>query len=370
MKNLHNFTEQPFTLFFPLGVFMGIIFLGCWPVYIILKNISYPGVVHAFGTVSLFVGSFAVGFLLTAVPRFTATERASQVEILILFIISWIEFFSLLFWQEIFAFFTFLKLLTLLIFVAKRLFQAEVQIPASFSWVILGILSGFTGILAYALMPFWEPLQSFIFLYRSLFLRGFLTGLLIGIGGRLIPVLTNIGDGVTKSESSYKSHNFCSLVFFISLIFENTWSGLESFFLAIQSLAIFYEVVSIWKLYKLPTKSARSIGLWFATWNLVLGMLLAAVFYSYKIHFMHFAFVGGFAMATLAVASHVKVAHLNFNTQKLIRFWPLGLILLLVWIAAITRIAAPFSSYLNHLVYSASTLCLALLIWSLTFRKS
>lgn len=369
-KKLKDFSDQPFTLFFPLGIFMGFIFIGCWPAFVVLKNIPYPGTLHAFGIISLFIGSFAVGFLLTAIPRFTATEKATPTEIFLLFVTSCLELAALLFVQQVFALLTFLKLLQLLVFVAKRAMHAEVQIPATFSWVILGILSGFIGILGYALASFIEPLQNFMVLYRALFLRGFLTGLLMGIGGRLVPFLTNIGDGVIKSESSHTSHRVCSLIFFISLVLENTWPGFERLFLLTQSLAILYEILFIWKLHKLPSKGARSVGLWLSAWNLVIGMFLAALFYNHKVHFMHLAFVGGFAMATLAVASHVKVAHLSFNPKKLVHFWPLGLVLTLVWLATITRMVAPFSSYLNHLAYSAGTLCLALIIWSLAFRKS
>jgi hypothetical protein len=58
---------------FPLGIVLGTAGVSIWPLYHYGLTEGYSGRAHAFVQTSGFLYAFIAGFLLTAVPRFTAT---------------------------------------------------------------------------------------------------------------------------------------------------------------------------------------------------------------------------------------------------------------------------------------------------------
>ena len=72
---------SPYRIFFSVGLLLGIASIGIWAFFAFgTESLGfYPGFHHVFGVVSLFLGSFIVGFLLTALPRFTATNPANAI---------------------------------------------------------------------------------------------------------------------------------------------------------------------------------------------------------------------------------------------------------------------------------------------------
>src|SRR6266571_166000 len=74
---LHGKPADPYRIFFPLGIVLGAMGVSIWPVYYFGLTEGYSGRAHAFVQTDGFLYSFIVGFLLTAVPRFTGTEPPS-----------------------------------------------------------------------------------------------------------------------------------------------------------------------------------------------------------------------------------------------------------------------------------------------------
>src|SRR5262245_1269644 len=70
----HGGRRDPYRLFFPLGIAVGIAGVAIWPIYYFGLSSGYSGRAHAFVQSTGFVYAFIVGFLLTAIPRFTNTE--------------------------------------------------------------------------------------------------------------------------------------------------------------------------------------------------------------------------------------------------------------------------------------------------------
>src|ERR1039457_2979113 len=72
--------SEPFRLFFPLGVLFAWIGVGHWLMYTTGVSVSYSCKLHGLVQMQAFMMAFAVGFLLTAVPRRTQTPGVSAAE--------------------------------------------------------------------------------------------------------------------------------------------------------------------------------------------------------------------------------------------------------------------------------------------------
>jgi nitric oxide reductase large subunit len=75
---------------------MGLFFFTFWPLFVFWQIGLNPLILHQHGAVNLVIGSFAIGFLLTALPRFTGTSKASRLDVAVLGIATVLEFVGLL----------------------------------------------------------------------------------------------------------------------------------------------------------------------------------------------------------------------------------------------------------------------------------
>src|SRR5436190_11588067 len=70
----HGRSTDPYRIFFPLGVLLGIAGVLLWPLYYWHVIDWYDGRAHAFVQTDCFLYAFIAGFLWTAVPRFTGAS--------------------------------------------------------------------------------------------------------------------------------------------------------------------------------------------------------------------------------------------------------------------------------------------------------
>ncbi|HEX9256014.1 MAG TPA: NnrS family protein, partial [Candidatus Angelobacter sp.] len=66
---LDDLGREPFRVFFPEGVFAGILGVALWPLYFTGVSSFYPGQAHARIMAYGLFGGFIFGFLGTAMPR-------------------------------------------------------------------------------------------------------------------------------------------------------------------------------------------------------------------------------------------------------------------------------------------------------------
>src|SRR5215510_15722186 len=78
MMEVHGKLTDPYRIFFPLGIALGVTGVAMWPLYYFAFIASYSGRVHAYVQTDGFLYAFIAGFLLTAIPRFTGTEPPSR----------------------------------------------------------------------------------------------------------------------------------------------------------------------------------------------------------------------------------------------------------------------------------------------------
>ncbi|HET6406863.1 MAG TPA: NnrS family protein, partial [Chthoniobacteraceae bacterium] len=73
--------EEPFRVFFPLGLAYGLVGLILWPLFIWGVILQYPGLMHARVMVEGFMGAFIIGFLGTAGPRLLGANPFNGAEL-------------------------------------------------------------------------------------------------------------------------------------------------------------------------------------------------------------------------------------------------------------------------------------------------
>jgi hypothetical protein len=184
--------DEPFRIFFPLAVLFGWIGVGHWLTYAIGVTTTYSCEFHGLVQMQAFMMAFAVGFLLTAVPRRTQTQPISKIEMSALdgalaittiaaFADRWI--LSEISYGAIF--------LMLGQFAVRRFIEraAGRRPPAAFVLVPIAALQGFAGAALIASAQFQNPPGWTSTLGRLMVEQGVFLCLAVGIGGLVLPLM-------------------------------------------------------------------------------------------------------------------------------------------------------------------------------------
>lgn len=386
--------REPYRLLFPLGLLYGL-----WGVFLwigfgfgisqqgLTQNGLYPGTIHAFLMVGGFLASFAFGFLMTAIPRFTRSFPARRLDLLLvatplatlpIFALSGETLFVLC--PLLISFLGFMR------FASQRFLKRQAIPPDSFIFIAVGIFSGFAGTLILIIARMNSDLTSNWSAFgRSLFLQAFMISLLVGVGSRLIPGL--LGSAPPPGVSDVKSHlsnlnrskalfirldSFFTLglLFILSYFIESFYSLLAG--RALRTVLITWIAIRHWRLMELPIiRSILARLLWLSCWLTVLGSWGTLLFPAYQLHFLHITLIGGLSLTTLLIATRVVLAHGGFNLMLESQLKTLWWIAGFIFTAALIRTAAGFfpSFYFSQLTYAAISWIIGLLIWTISLGR-
>src|SRR5213078_3965628 len=85
MRSVAQICREPFRIFFPAGISLGIAGVSLWLLYYLGAGVPYPNVAHARLMIEGLMASFIFGFLGTAGPRLTSVPHFSLGEVAMLF---------------------------------------------------------------------------------------------------------------------------------------------------------------------------------------------------------------------------------------------------------------------------------------------
>src|SRR3989338_8609219 len=148
MKNVWAvICREPYRLFFPVGICMGIFGASHWLFYALGLLPNYSGPFHASVQIQLYMSSFVVGFLTTAVPRFSATFAAEPFEVTAFLALILAIFSCVVSGHPLLAHGFFMVLVAgLLVFAARRFLKRSIQYPpVQFIWIPVAVLHGLCG---------------------------------------------------------------------------------------------------------------------------------------------------------------------------------------------------------------------------------
>jgi len=145
---------------------------------------------------------------------------------------------------------------------------------------------------------------------RCLLLQGFVTALVVGVGGTKIPTLTR-GEtaGTTPLVRSRRGpQSIAALVFLASFPVEIYVDQRAGFALrALVAGGVLVAVPRLWRPPTIPGLHRRLI--WLSAWLLPAGYALAAADPGLRSPALHVVFIGSFTVMALSVSLHVALSH-------------------------------------------------------------
>ncbi len=308
--------RDPYRLFFPLGLALAWAGVLHWLFYALGAVESYRSVFHAIAQIQGFMTCFAVGFLFTFIPRRTGTPPPSSLQLaagilspVLTVAAAWTGHWALsqVFWLAGAA--------VVILFAVRRLAVpgVEQRLPAVFLWVPLALLAGAAGAVVVTIAAVAGPREvpEAWQLGRGLVLQGLVTGLVVGVGGTMLPTLTR-GEGPFAAPShggrAWLLQVAAALLFFASFPLEVFVSPRLGFALRAGASWVALAIPArLWRPPAVPGLHRRLI--WHAAWLVPAGYALVAVAPALRAAALHVVFIGGFALMALSVSLHVVLSH-------------------------------------------------------------
>ncbi|HLG18444.1 MAG TPA: NnrS family protein [Bdellovibrionota bacterium] len=369
---------DPYRVFFPLGVVAGLVGVGIWPLYAVGWISTIPSSIHVELQLQGFLFAFVLGFLMTALPRFSLTWHATWPEL------AW---FSGLFLignvATAFGYFPIgraaylINMISLAIYAIRRFRKRKSDPPPEFVFVGAALLIGlFAATLRVAgLFGFMES-GAEVF-GRRLMSEGMMLMLVLGIGGKLAPMffgfdatsplISKMGEGVrfTRKHLAYLG---IALVLLFSFVAEYAVS--EKIGLWLRAIAATLIFLGTMKLHRRTKTKGVLVGvLKFSSWAVCLSLWGSAIHPRYRVEVLHVMFIGGFGMMILAIATRVILSHGNYPLDLERRSKSLFFAAFLLFGALICRAIAPLfvDAYFPLLGLAGTFWLFGLLLWGALF---
>ncbi len=373
--------SDPYRLFFPLGILLGLAGVAIWPIVYLGWLQGYWGSSHAFLQADGFLFSFIAGFLLTAVPRFTSTtvpSHATQWTLAGCIIIGSVCLELQEFQLGQIAFVAAYAMLVILII--RRFITRQSTPPETFPLIGIGIAAGFLGTIINALAA-WDLVSSgWLLTGKRALTEGMTLLLVLGVGGFLGPRLMGferlpvIGVQMDRAKKQLLvprgiPYLAAGILILLSIPLEYGFSITWMVFVrATVATLVMIRALEPWRL---PThRTTLSWCVWTANLLILIGLWMAAIFPIYRIDFLHILFIGGFTLLILAVGMRVTLSHGGHGLASEHKNWVLRIGLTAGLIAMLARVGAPFSqSYTDHLALAAALWIFALTLWGIRILK-
>lgn len=363
--------SEPFRLFFPLGVILGWIGVSHWVLYFAGLLREYSCMLHGLVQMQAFMMAFALGFLLTALPRRTRSAPASKIELgaLALALLMTAGGAAAEHWFVAEAGYA-AQFLILAQFAIRR-FRSRAagrKPPAAFVLIPLSMLQGLTGAwcLARSSMSGSAPwLEGF---GKLLVEQGVFLSFVCGVGSLILPLMAGGAppadiDASPTQRRAAGLYLLCGVSIVATLVLEQLgWQQLAPILRGLVVCAAIGFGGGAWRPPGKPGLHRRFT--WIAVWLLPLGLVLSGLFPDLRVPMLHITFVGGFGLLAFGVATHVALSHLDMQEQALGKpravKWFGGMFLL----AMATRVASDLShTYFMHLAIAATFWLIGSVIW-------
>jgi uncharacterized protein involved in response to NO len=367
-RSIQLFCEEPFRLFFPIGLILGIIGVSLWPLYYAGLVTTYPGTAHARLMIEGFMASFIIGFLGTAGPRITSTRHFSRVELIALLTLDLLSAGLHFGGSSRAGDVLFVFCLAFFLFViGKRFVRRKDSPPPNFALVGLGLLNGLAGAILLALFEN----EAYSVQYRigaALLEQGFLLLPILGVAPFFLVHLLNL-PRADLPESRKLPPGWIRRAAFaatIGLIVDGTFIA-EVFNFALVANCVRLVAVLVYLVVRMPRHGRSFLGdsLRAGLVAVVVGIAVEMVWPQYRIGALHIVFISGVGFIVLTVAIRVIFGH-SGNAHLFQERLPFFIIVaVLIFFAMLSRYVADLAPKARtvHLVAAAIAWLIAALIW-------
>jgi uncharacterized protein involved in response to NO len=307
---------DPYRLFFPLGVIYAITGAALWIVSA-LGWIPYPAELHRMLMIQGFEQCFVAGFLLTAIPGLTHSEKARPIEVSIaLGALALFGVFAIA-GRTAEAHAATLASLTLLVAAAvRRLPRATQPPPVEFVFVVLGLMFGMAGSLLLMFQASGHSLVSIPRFADHLLSLGMALSLVLGVGGLLVPTFSGMRDPLVIPFIA-GPHERAPRVWFYSAVaaalvaaFAFEAAGHPAAGALTRAVAGSAVLLFVWKLLRGPgRRDLSAFAMWGSGIFTLIGLWTVVLLPARPMAGLHILFIGGFGLLTFAIGTRVVVAH-------------------------------------------------------------
>lgn len=377
--------EEPYRIFFPLGILWGIVGISHWLFYAVKWIPAYSMQLHSAIQISGYMGCFIVGFLLTAMPRFASAPPANSREFLIFLILVNAAPVLYLRHEWTYARLCFAAWLLMLSFFAVRRFRSkksvEIEPPVEFVWIPAALLNGLLGVLLMTgadahVLPGAAGNTG-----KLLSEQGFLLSIVLGVGsflgprlmGTFRPSFQTIQD--IKIRKSQRRNALCyhaAAAFCLLMTFFLEGTGHPGAAFAARALIIGLIYFRSRTLVLKPlAKDQFATLLCISFWMVFIGHISLVFFPAYRSTLLHITFLGGYSLMTFAIATMVIFSHGGEMTDLKQAVWQLPSLGALLALALCLRVAAIFFPESFFALLGAASLCwlFAAVLWFLFVLK-
>jgi uncharacterized protein involved in response to NO len=360
--------REPFRIFFPLGIALAWIGIGHWLAYGAGWIGTYSCTAHGLTQIQGFLLAFALGFLLTAIPRRTASAPASGAGILaaaLALVVSTAAAFLERWWI---AEGTTLAVLVGVVAFARARFVAGGggrRPPAAFVLLPIGLACAMAGavLLALAVTPTAHILG------RLLVTQGTFLCLVMGAGALVLPLMAggtpppDLGTSlrVTRTAAAYLGAGVAVVA---TLIAEALGSDRAA--PIVRGLVVAATLVrgaGLGNPLVVAGTNRRVARL--AAWLVPAGPILAGLAPDFRVPALHVTFIGGFGLLALSVGTHVTASHceglpvLRDGRSTFVRVVASAVLL----VAGGRVVADLTATYFQHLAVAAALWIAATAVW-------
>lgn len=365
--------SEPFRIFFPLGVVLGWIGVGQWLLYSTGLSQSYSCVRHGLLQMQTFLMAFAMGFLMTALPRRTSAPSASRSELVAATLCLLLTTAALVDDRWVAAQVGYLGLLLVLVQFAARRFlsgAAKRRPPAAFVMIPIALLQGAAGAVVLMVyfssgLPAWSAVLAQLLIEQGVFLA-----LVIGIGSLVLPLMSGEAPPADLGSSPRETKRAVAylvggVLLVASLVAEAR--GAETAGPLLRAFVVAVALGLTATPWRAPGKPGFHRRLALASlWCLPAGLAASAIWPDHRVPALHVAFIGGFGVLSFAVATHVALSHLDLQEAALGRPPAVVALAFGLVLAMAARVAADSSeTYFVHLGWAAGSWIVGTAVWLL-----
>ena len=307
---------EPYRLFFPLGALYAIAGTALWTASAFGWP-PYPATLHRMLMIEGFELAFVAGFLLTAIPGLTHSEKARPAEVAAglgaLALFGVLAVAGLHTWAHVAA----AAVIGVLVVAAlRRLPRATLAPPVEFVFIALGLCFGLAGTVILALDPAGQLLPHLPRLGDRLLSLGMVLSLVLGVGGLLVPTFSGMRDPLEIPLIARPHERGPRFVFYAAVMggllaaFALEIAQLPLAGAIVRALAGTAILVMVWKLPRGPGRGDLSAyAMWGAGVMTLLGLWLLVLLPARPMAGLHVLFIGGYGLLTFAIGTRVVVAH-------------------------------------------------------------
>lgn len=310
--------KEPYNALFLIGFLTSIIGVSLWVLFSLKFITIYPVLPHSRLMIIGFVFCFVSGFLMTAVPRMTSTPPLSPLHyaftlfLQVSFLVTTLSGLNMI--SETLALALFLNIL--IFFILRKMKMNGRSLPSGFIFIPIGLTCGFVGQLLVVMSL--EFGFNFIRIGKLLLYEGFVLNLIIGLGSRLLPILSRKINAIMPTDVKglnpwliFFEALFFNLSFFIEAYVNTTAGYLIRFLVFLIIITINFKFFS-----RMIEPTKLGIGIMIGQAFIPITYLTLAFLPQYRAHLIHIIYIGSISLLSYLVSVRVVLAHGKGDLKK------------------------------------------------------